>query len=302
MMRSLFWATPVFFLQSTISGVYAQKTYERLTKVEKELYDEHVVGGQPDGSSQVLVRHGYVVRYNSAYRIPEWAAYHVKPDYLKTPKRERRFKTFRTDPDIENPVVTGDYTGSGYARGHMAPHFAMGGDRNKNGRYSHALVDDEDRYDDETVLQANYMTNIAPQHQDALNGPGGPWYALETVIRKELVGRKRMELNVFAGSIVRDPDNYYVMINRNGETAIVGPDEFYQVIVYLDRAENRFHRLRMLQFNDNHKRVYRIYTEMKLNLRRKHKKRLPSRVLNPLVQPLHPNLTWSMDFMHGGLF
>src|SRR5690606_19411470 len=63
-----------------------------------------------------------------------------------------------------------------------------------------------------------------------------------------------------------------------------------------------FHRLRMLQFNDNHKRVYRIYTEMKLNLRRKHKKRLPSRILNPLVQPLHPNLTWSMDFMHDGLF
>ena len=40
------------------------------------------------------------------------------------------------------------------------------------------------------------------------------------------------------------------------------------------------------------------YTEMKLNLRRKHKKRLPSRPVEPLVQPLLPNLTWSMDFMH----
>jgi putative transposase len=63
-----------------------------------------------------------------------------------------------------------------------------------------------------------------------------------------------------------------------------------------------FHRLRMLEFKDNHKRVYRIYTEMKLNLRRKHKRRLPSRILHPLLQPLHHNLNWSMDFMHDGLF
>ena len=47
----------------------------------------------------------------------------------------------------------------------------------------------------------------------------------------------------------------------------------------------------------NHKRVYRIYCELELNLRIQPKKRLKRDKPEPLAVPDVPNDTWSMDFM-----
>jgi len=48
----------------------------------------------------------------------------------------------------------------------------------------------------------------------------------------------------------------------------------------------------------NHKRVYRIYRELELNLRIKPNKRLKRAVPEPLAVPESINECWSMDFMH----
>lgn len=54
-------------------------------------------------------------------------------------------------------------------------------------------------------------------------------------------------------------------------------------------------------FGWNHKRVYRIYRELELNLRIKPRKRLVRQAPQPLTVPSSVNQVWSMDFMHDQL-
>lgn len=63
-----------------------------------------------------------------------------------------------------------------------------------------------------------------------------------------------------------------------------------------------YHRLRRRGYTDNHKRMYRIYTQLKLNIRRRYRKRLPARVKQALFQPEAINQVWSVDFMSDSLW
>jgi putative transposase len=62
-----------------------------------------------------------------------------------------------------------------------------------------------------------------------------------------------------------------------------------------------FHGLRRAGQRWNHKRVYRVYCALRLDLPRRTKRRLPVRLRQPLVAPARLNETWALDFMADAL-
>ncbi len=84
-------------------------------------------------------------------------------------------------------------------------------------------------------------------------------------------------------------------------------DEIVDVLMRLAESHPRwgfglmFDWTRLQQHTWNHKRVYRVYKELALNLRVKPKRRFPSRSPAPLDEASKPNDCWSLDFMSDSL-
>jgi putative transposase len=62
-----------------------------------------------------------------------------------------------------------------------------------------------------------------------------------------------------------------------------------------------YYRIRKEGLQWNHKRIHRVYKLLKLNMKRKGKRRLPARILHPLEAVNRINASWSMDFMSDAL-
>jgi len=94
---------------------------------------------------------------------------------------------------------------------------------------------------------------------------------------------------------------------RQQSTAVDSKQEIIELLLSLAENHKRwgfglmFKWLRRHGYTWNHKRVYKIYCELRLNLRIKPQKRLPTRNPVALHQPAKANLFWSMDFMSDAL-
>jgi putative transposase len=63
-----------------------------------------------------------------------------------------------------------------------------------------------------------------------------------------------------------------------------------------------FYRLSRAGHRWNHRRVHRVYCALRLNLPRRTKRRIPTRLRQPLVAPARLNKTWALDFRADALY
>ncbi|MBR4552999.1 MAG: DNA/RNA non-specific endonuclease [Bacteroidaceae bacterium] len=155
----------------------------------------------PGVPSKQLVRTGYAVSYNSNWRIPNWVAYELTAQEARG--RLRREGSFEPDYDIGyNGADNGDYKGSGYSRGHMAP----AGDMKWSGR---------------AMRESFLLTNICPQDFD-LNA--GLWEDLESALRD--CAHRWGSVYIVCGPVV---DKGYETI---GWHRVCVPQRFFKVVCW----------------------------------------------------------------------
>ena len=144
------------------------------------IYRSHVEFGVPadaDASNDLLLsKRQYYVSYNCAKGRPNWVSWNLNKTHYGDAARSTSFSSDASLPSSCYHVVTGDYTNSGYDRGHQV--------RSEERTWS---TDDNKS----TFL----MTNIVPQTHD-LNA--GPWLDFEYYLQS-LAQSQNKEIYVISG-------------------------------------------------------------------------------------------------------
>lgn len=152
------------------------------------------------GRADQIIKHiGYTTSYNSNWLIPNWVAYELTPSKVAgTVSRPKR--SFEPDPFVKGKSAThGDYSKSGFSRGHMAPAADM-------------------KWSENAMNESFYLSNICPQKAE-LNG--GVWERLENRVRS-----LASEGNIYicCGPIMSSSPQ------RIGENKVAVPMKFFKVL------------------------------------------------------------------------
>lgn len=170
----------------------------------------HVSLGLPKDSDSsddyIINRRQYVLSYNKNLNVANWVAWELNASWFGDAERGDKFYPDTSLPEGFYRVVTGDYTNSGYDRGHTV-------------RSEERTIDDEDNRS--TFL----MTNIMPQTPD-LNR--GVWLNFEYFCQS-LAQDSLKELFIYSGGV------YHSGARINDLVAI--PDSCFKIVVVLDSGK-----------------------------------------------------------------
>lgn len=168
----------------------------------------HLTMGNPSGATTsttnstnyLMEKAQYALSYNNSKRIANWVSWQLNSSWLGSTPRQDDFRADTTLPSGWYRVVSSDYTGSGYDRGHMSP--------------------SADRTNTITNNSATFlMTNILPQAPD---NNQGYWASLESYARS-LVTNQGKELYIISGG--------YGQQSTIAGGKIFVPSRLYKIIV-----------------------------------------------------------------------
>ncbi|AFK04828.1 DNA/RNA non-specific endonuclease [Emticicia oligotrophica DSM 17448] len=199
---------------------------EKQTNSTTPTRDDNLAMGNPsnadskDDNNYLMIKKGYTLSYNRSKGTANWVSWHLSTAWKGNTERTNNFRADNELPSSWYRVQTGDYTNSGFDRGHLCP------SDDRDGSY-------EDN--DETFL----MTNIAPQ---APSSNRGLWADLEDYCRK--IASAGNELYIVAGVYGKGGTG-----SNGGKTStlengkVVVPESFWKVILILPVGSNDLTRV-----------------------------------------------------------
>ena len=152
---------------------------------------------------EIIKHKNYTLRYEEDYEVPAWVVHKLRGEYTKG-IANRSGNQFVPDRKVKNnSALTGDYTKSGYDRGHMLP----AGDF---------------KCCQELMNETFFMSNIAPQVPDFNRGI---WENIESRVRGWAV--RDEELFIVTGPVLRKG---LPTIGRYNSVAV--PEFFYKIALF----------------------------------------------------------------------
>ena len=184
-----------------------------ITAPTGSVYRNHLEFGTPaDGTpnNEILINHPeFSLSYSPVRGGPNWVSWNKNQTHFGGADRCDCFSADFALPDSVYRVVTSDYTGSGYSRGHMV----MSEQRTRT-----------DAENQRTFL----MTNVLPQLQ-ALNG--GPWLQFEFYTNDLAQAQLKEVWNLAGGTYPASP----ATLNGAGKVQI--PSTTWKIIVVMNYGQ-----------------------------------------------------------------